>query len=159
MYCLEHAATGVSNYLTSKWIMHKVQYLIDSFSFIFRRCFQTSQRSLKQILTKTLRIKHEDFYKRMDKIPLEYEMIYKFPLHYTINFGKAVALITTAGVPLAMLYYKLANVKNEVINFIGMTATSQDDAVYFLAGLIAFNIIIFRICHMIPLRIYRYQKS
>lgn len=95
----------------------------------------------------------------MDKIPLEYEMIYKFPLHYTMNFGKAVALITTAGLPCAFLYYKVGNFTYKTLNFIGETATSQEDMVYFVAGLLAFNIIIFRICHIIPLRIYRYQKS
>lgn len=95
----------------------------------------------------------------MDKIPLEYEMIYKFPLHYTMNFGKAVAIITTVGLPCALLYYRLGNVEHEIINFVGLTAASQDDLVYFVAGLIAFNMVIFRVCNMIALRIYRYQKS
>lgn len=111
------------------------------------------------MLTKTLRIKHEDFYRQIDRVPQQYEMIYKMPFHYTLNFGKAVVIIASSVVPLTWMYNKFYQISGDVIHFIGTAAASNDDLLWFGGFLMLTNIFIYRTCHIIALRIYRHEKS
>lgn len=86
-------------------------------------------------------------------------MIYKLPLHYTMNMGKAAALLTSISIPGAWLYYHMNRVSDQISYFIGTSAATQEDLMWFIAALMATNVIIFRCCHVVALRVYRYQKS
>lgn len=125
-----------------------------------RRYFQTSQKSLKQTLTKTMRIKHEDHYKRIDGVPIEYEMIYKLPLHYTINFGKA-AFIGSLVVGSASWFYNqyITNIGYSEAHFISSLAADKGDFWYFVAALVGTGLFVYRCCHISTLRLYRNEKQ
>lgn len=95
----------------------------------------------------------------MDKVPQEYEMIYKMPLHYTLNMGKAAAIVTSIAIPFVWLYNKLYQSQREAIHFIGTVAVNEGDVEWFAVGLIVTNLLIFRTCHKVAMRVYRHQKS
>lgn len=95
----------------------------------------------------------------MDKVPQDYEMIYKMPLHYTLNLGKAAAIVTGLAVPLVWLYNELYPSQREALHFIGGAAINEGDMKWFAVGLLVTNLLIFRTCHIIAMRVYRHQKS
>lgn len=111
---------------------------------------------MKQVLTKTMRIKHEDSFKRIDKIPDDFEMIYKCPLHYTLNIGKICALAAIIAMPLT---YWIYGEIPEAPYFVGPYSTSSRDVMWMRMGLAATAIILYRFCHLVTLRIYQNQKS
>lgn len=111
------------------------------------------------MLTKTLRIKHEDYYRRLDKVPDTYEMIYKSPLHYTINVGKELALGTPCFAAAVILYFKWFGLEEEAKYFVSFHAADQNELGIFFASLLILNIFVYRVCHITTLRIYRNQDS
>lgn len=152
---MEAMSTGVS---FSEKISHNEPWELND-NWYFRRCFQTSPRSLKQVLTKTMRIKHEDYFKRVDDVSNEFEMIYKLPLHYTLNMGKMVTLGTSVGLPCAYLYNEYMIQPMSDMNFISTVAINQGDLLWFMGGLIISNLILYRCCDLATLRIYRYEEK
>lgn len=115
------------------------------------------------MLTKTLRIKHEDYYRRLDGIPENYKMIYKLPLHYTLNLGKDIAVATPSAATIALLYYKYFNfnglAEEPASYFISFHAADQTELNIFVASLFILNFIVYRICHISTLRIYNNEES
>lgn len=95
----------------------------------------------------------------MDRVPQDYEMIYKMPLHYTLNMGKAAAVVTGLAVPFIWLYNELYPSQREKRHFIGTAAIDEGDLKWFAVGLLVTNLLIFRTCHVIAMRLYRHQKS
>lgn len=120
----------------------------------FRRCFQTGQKSLAQVLTKVHRIKHENFYKQIDRVPPEYEMIYKFSLNYTMHFTKAIATAT----PVAFFYCFCTEAGFEPVEFYSSLYLG-DQWPYLMAGLAIHCVMAYRFCDKLTLRIYRHGKS
>lgn len=106
-----------------------------------------------------MRIKHEDHYKRIDGVPVDYEMIYKSPLHYTINCGKATFIGVSLGVAAAWLYNQFLDISYSDANFISTLAIDKDDFWAFAAALLATGLIMYRCCHVSTLRLYRNQKE
>lgn len=106
-----------------------------------------------------MRIKHEDHFKRIDGIQHEFEMIYTNQLHYTLNFGKFLAITTTIGLPSAYLFY-YGYVGREVnqLDFVSSVAINQYDIGWFLIILLISNVVLYRCCNMVTLRIYRYEN-
>lgn len=127
--------------------------------FNFRRNIHTSQRSLKQVLTRAMRIKGEEYYRRMDGIPKDYEMIYKFPLHYTLNTGK-LAVITSGSSLLGFcLYNYITGVPLRESEFVSTLAANADEFWWFVGALAYTSLLVYRCCHIITLRIYRNEKK
>lgn len=128
--------------------------------FIFRRCIQTSQCVHRQVLTKTMRLKHEDHFKRIDGIPNEFEMIYVNQLHYTLNFGKFITIGTTIMLPTAYVYYYgFIGMQLNPMDFVQALAVNQNDIGWFLVALFISNIFLYRCCHITTLRVYRCENK
>lgn len=127
--------------------------------FNFRRFIHTSRISLKQVLTRTMRIKGEEYYRRMDGVPKDYDMVYKFPMHYTLNAGKLVAVATTSIVPCAWLYNYVNEVPETQLQFMSSLSTNVSELWWFIAALAGTNFIVYRCCHIPALRIYRKDEE
>lgn len=113
---------------------------------------------MKQLLTKALRIKHEDYYKRIDNIPNEYEMVYKFPMHYTLNVGKSLTLATTLAIPSMYAFNTFMGYSLSNIEFISSVAVNKYELGWFIFGIAIFNILVYRFCDMTIFRIYRHEN-
>lgn len=124
-----------------------------------RRFFQTSQRSLKQVLTKAMRIKHEEYYKRIDGIPAEFELIYKLPLDHTMSMGKLLTVGTMIVIPSAYAYNMYTERGISDMDFLQSIAVNKDELGYFIGAILATNIILYRVCHISIPRVYRHQKK
>lgn len=111
------------------------------------------------MLTKALRIKHEVYYKRIDRIPAEFELIYKLPLDHTMNLGKMLAVGTMIVVPCVYMYNMSTGRGLSDMDFIQSVAVNKNELSYFIAGLFLTNIILFRCCHIAIPRIYRHQHK
>lgn len=106
-----------------------------------------------------MRLKHEEFYKRMDRIPLQYEMIYKFPLHYSTNICKIIAVGTMIIVPLAYLHNLYTEAGTFDMNFIQSKAVGESDIYWFMGFLAISNVFLYRCCHLVTLRVYRHEQK
>lgn len=85
-------------------------------------------------------------------------MIYKSPLHYSLNIGKIAAVSTTVLLPFGWIRYYFTETK-EAVNFVGAYAADYSDSFIIAGILITLNIIVYLICHSTALRLYRNQKS
>lgn len=95
----------------------------------------------------------------MDGLPKDYEMIYKFPLHYTLNTGKMVGVATSTIIPLAWLNNYIKQVPENQVEFISSLSTNVSDLWWFAGALALTNFIVYRCCHVATLRVYRNQKE
>lgn len=128
--------------------------------FFYRRCIQIGQCSRRQLLTKTMRLKHEDHFKRIDGIANEFEMIYKNQMHYTLNFGKFITIATTIILPGAYLYYYgYIGRKVNPLEFVSSVAIDQQDIRWFLIILTISNVLLYRVCSIVTLRVYRHESK
>lgn len=118
------------------------------------------QCTRRQVLTKTMRLKHEDHFKRIDGIGNEFEMIYINQLHYTLNFGKFITIATTIVLPSAYLYYYgyIGREVNEM-DFVASVAINQHDIGWFLIIMLISNVFLYRVCHITTLRVYRHESK
>lgn len=102
-------------------------------------------------------MKGEDHYRRMDGLSKDFELIYKFPLHYSINCGKFVAVGSLACFGAAKLFSSLY--ESDKTGFLAGIAISDLDYSLLVAGFLAMNIVLYRYCNIIPLRIYKNEKQ
>lgn len=103
-----------------------------------------------------MKIKGEEHYKQIDNIAEDYELIYKFPLHYTLNMGKLCAGGTVTALSAVFAYQYLSDYRNVAdMEFLGEVAHNESDVIWMVAGLITTSAFLYRFCHILALRVYR----
>lgn len=108
------------------------------------------------------RMKKSEFFKRLDRIQPEYEMIYGFQLNHTLSIGKMICVLTP--VALAAIFVK-DFVYNNFLTITSSTNIVSDinydnmDIYYSLLGLGVSNVIVYYFLNKIILRIYRHNED
>lgn len=106
---------------------------------------------------KTLRIRGEDSYRRMDGIGTDYELIYKNQLHYTMNVGKLTGLITVPAAFALQLYYYVTGTMpvTEYLTNSKIAFSYSDDVPIMMGVFVIMNILVSCVSHAFTLRIYK----
>lgn len=139
--------------LIANWKTFYANLIKPIVSLFFRRSIQTSATINANVGLS--RIQRQSFFKRIDKIDENSELIYKLPFHYTLNVIKSTCLTVSGIVPVAWLHSKLFmdGSMDELESFCTLAMDSSDLYV-FLFGMYFHCIALLYIIHKLPMRIY-----
>lgn len=104
-------------------------------------------------------MRREEHFKRMDKMELKSELIYRQQLNYFMNIGKFSATVAL-GVMTSSCVYKLLVVKDVIVDYsgsFGELIAEAADLYPFLAGFYVLNIAVLVCINLIPMRMYQYD--
>lgn len=108
-----------------------------------------------------LNMKREDHFKRIDRVPRESELIYKHPLHYSLNSAKLLSTASMGFVATTIAYDQLLKTKTLWLESkIWLEhAIEITDFYPMLLGLFVINSAILICVRAIPMRIYQLQTE
>lgn len=105
-------------------------------------------------------MKKSEFFKRLDRIPPEYEMIYGFQLNHSLTIGKLVCILTPIGTAGVFIYDIIENTLNTASTEIAVGINYESlDMYYSLLGLAVSNIVLYYFLNKVILRIYRHNED
>lgn len=93
----------------------------------------------------------------MDGITSDYELIYRNPLHYTLNIGKLLSFTTVpASIAMQLYYYWTGTTPiTQTINNSQVFFNYADEVPIIMCAFIIMNILVTGVCHATTLRIYK----
>lgn len=129
------------------------------FFIFYRRSAQSAAGNLTQRSPKTIRIKGEGHFRRIDDIPEHYDLIYKNPMHYTFNTGKLISVLAPAIVAAVYSYIHLSNQPLEEMIIYDGLFISKHEMPFLGIGLMLIGTSMFYFCQKSVLRIYQHDKE
>lgn len=108
------------------------------------------------------RMRHENFYKKLDKVEPDWELIYRAPLEYMTAFSKHVptfSLVTASAIIAYKFAFGIAIIDLSTQFTVGKTMSEGTELLGFAVAFFLFNVIMLYVTSLYPLRIYRNNKG
>lgn len=95
----------------------------------------------------------------MDGVNKEYQLIYKSPLHYTLNSGKIISIVTSISFAWQQFSNKLHGFIPQITEHNVLTLPDMTQVMWTGVILGVLNIVIYAVCHVITIRIYQHNEE